>query len=74
VWSVPRGYERIREWELTLLEFRSSKGAAVWPEKLEDLMRDVTCAIVTVLMRVYELTVVTTSEDTINQFTKPNPF
>jgi hypothetical protein len=32
-WSVPRGYERIREWELTSLEFRSSKGRAVWPEE-----------------------------------------
>jgi hypothetical protein len=44
-WSVPRGYQRIRE--LTSLEFRSSKGTAVWPdEELEDLVCDVTCAIV----------------------------
>jgi hypothetical protein len=32
--------------ELTGLEFRSSKGTAVWPEEeLEDLVCDVTCAI-----------------------------
>jgi hypothetical protein len=50
---VPRGYERIREWELTLLEFWNSKGTAVWPEEeLEDLVCDVTCAIVTVILRV----------------------
>jgi hypothetical protein len=37
------------KWELTSLEFRSSKGTAVWPEEeLEDLACDVTCAIVTV--------------------------
>jgi hypothetical protein len=53
VWSVPRGYERIREWELTGLEFRSSKGKIVWPEEeLEDLFCDVTCAIVTAILRV----------------------
>jgi hypothetical protein len=44
VWSVPRGYERIREWDLTGLEPRSSEGTTVWPE--EDLVRDVTCAVV----------------------------
>jgi hypothetical protein len=71
---VPRGYERIGEWELTSLEFRSSKGTAVWPEEeLEDLVCDVTCAIVTVILRVEELIVVTTSEDPINRFTNPNP-
>jgi hypothetical protein len=38
-WSVPRGYGRTWEWELTSPEFRSSKGTAVWPgEKLEDLV------------------------------------
>jgi hypothetical protein len=43
---VPRGYKKIREWELTSLEFRSSKGTAVRPEEeLEDLVCDVTCAI-----------------------------
>jgi hypothetical protein len=52
-WSVPRGYERIREWELTSLEFRGSKGTAVWPEEeLEDLVCDVACAVVTVILRV----------------------
>jgi hypothetical protein len=36
---MPRGYERIWEWELTGLKFRSSKGTAVWPEEeLEDLV------------------------------------
>jgi hypothetical protein len=31
------------EWELIGLEFRSSKGKAVWPEEvLEDLVCDVT--------------------------------
>jgi hypothetical protein len=50
---MPRGYVKIREWELTSLEFRSSKGTAVWPgEELEDLMCDVTCAVVTVTLRV----------------------
>jgi hypothetical protein len=45
-WSVPRGYERIREWELTLVEFRSSKGTTVWPEEeLENLMYAVICAV-----------------------------
>jgi hypothetical protein len=45
--SVPGGYERIQEWELTSLEFQSSKGTAVWPkEELEDLVCDVTCAVV----------------------------
>jgi hypothetical protein len=44
---VPRGYKRIRERELTSLEFRISKGTPVWPEEeLEDLMCDVTCAVV----------------------------
>jgi hypothetical protein len=53
VWSMPRGYERIQEWELTSLEFRSSKGTAVWPEEeLEDSVRDVTCAIVTIILSV----------------------
>jgi hypothetical protein len=48
-----REYERIREWELTSLEFQSSKGTAVWPEEeLEDLVCDVTCAIVIVTLRV----------------------
>jgi hypothetical protein len=38
---------------LTSLEFRSSKGRAVWPEKeLEDLGFVVTCAVVTVILRV----------------------
>jgi hypothetical protein len=74
VWPVPRGYERIREWELTSLEFRSSKGIEVWPEEeLEDLVCDVTCAIVAVFLRVQELIVVTTNEDPINRFTNPNP-
>jgi hypothetical protein len=42
---VPRGYERIREWELTSLEFRSPKETAVCPdEELEDSVRDVTYA------------------------------
>jgi hypothetical protein len=42
-----RGYKRIRGWELTSFEFRSSKGTAVWPEEeLEDLVCDVTCAAV----------------------------
>jgi hypothetical protein len=37
----------MREWELTSLEFRSSKGTVVWPqEELADLVCDVTCAIV----------------------------
>jgi hypothetical protein len=46
-WSVPRGYERIREWELTSLEFRSSKRTAMWPEEeLEDLVCGVRCAVV----------------------------
>jgi hypothetical protein len=32
--------------DFTSLEFRSSKGTAVWPEKeLEDLVGDVTCAV-----------------------------
>jgi hypothetical protein len=45
--------ERIWEWELTSLEFRSSKGIAVWPEEeLEDLVCDVTCATVVVILRV----------------------
>jgi hypothetical protein len=46
----------------------------VWPEEeLEDLVCDVTCAIVTVILRVYELIEVTTSEDPIKRFTNPNP-
>jgi hypothetical protein len=52
-WSVQRGYERIREWKLTSLEFQSSKGTAMWPEEeSEDLECDVTCAIATVILRV----------------------
>jgi hypothetical protein len=52
-WSMPRGYDRIWEWELTSLESISSKGIAVWPEeKLENLVCNVTCAIVTVILRV----------------------
>jgi hypothetical protein len=39
--------ERIWDGELTSLEFRSSKGTAVWPEEqLEDLVCDITCAVV----------------------------
>jgi hypothetical protein len=50
---VPRGYERIQEWELTSLEFLSSKGTAMWPEEeLGDLVCDVTYAIVTVILSV----------------------
>jgi hypothetical protein len=57
---------------LTSFEFQSSKGTAVRPEEeLEDLVCDVTCAIVTIL-RVQELIVVT-SEDPINRFTNKNP-
>jgi hypothetical protein len=42
-----------RIWELTSREFRSSKGTEVWPEEeFEDLVCDVTCAIVTVILRV----------------------
>jgi hypothetical protein len=42
--------ERIKEWELTLLEFQSSYETAVWPEEeLHNIVCDVTCAIVTVL-------------------------
>jgi hypothetical protein len=42
---VPRGYERIQEWKLALLEFKSSKGTAVCPEEeLKDSVCDVTCA------------------------------
>jgi hypothetical protein len=45
-----------------------------WPEgELEDLVCDVTCAIVTGIWRVYELIVFTTSEDPISRFTNPNP-
>jgi hypothetical protein len=34
------------------LEFRSSKGRVVWPEEeLEDLVCDVTSAVVTVMLR-----------------------
>jgi hypothetical protein len=44
----------------------------VWREELEDLVCDVTWAIVTVILRVLELIVVTTSEEPINQFTSPN--
>jgi hypothetical protein len=48
-----RGYERIRERELTSLEFRNSEGTAVLPEEiLENLVCDVTCAVVTVILRV----------------------
>jgi hypothetical protein len=48
VFSVrgPCQEERTRVWKLTSLEFRSSKGTAVWPEEeSEDLVRDVTCAV-----------------------------
>jgi hypothetical protein len=45
----------------------------VWPDELEDIVCDVTCAIITVILRVYELIAVTTSEDPINRFTNPNP-
>jgi hypothetical protein len=42
--------DRIREntgMGLTGLEFRSSKGTAMWPEEeLEDLVCDVTCAVI----------------------------
>jgi hypothetical protein len=39
--------KRLREWELTSLEFRSSEGTAVWPEEeLEDIVCDVACAVV----------------------------
>jgi hypothetical protein len=73
-WSVPRGYERIREWELTWLEFRNSKRTAVWPEEESKyLVCDVTNAIVIVILRVYELIVVTNSEDPINRFTNRDP-
>jgi hypothetical protein len=59
---------------LTGLEFRSSKGTAVWPEEeLEDSVCDVTCAVVTVILRVQELIVVTSTEDPINRFNNPNP-
>jgi hypothetical protein len=38
-----RGYGRMQEWELTGLEFRSSKGTAAWPEEeSEDLVCDAT--------------------------------
>jgi hypothetical protein len=46
---VQREYERIREWEFTSLEFRKSKGRAVWPE---EELEDVTRAIVRVILRV----------------------
>jgi hypothetical protein len=37
----------MQEWELIGLEFRSSKGTAVWPEEeLEEFVCDVTCAVV----------------------------
>jgi hypothetical protein len=50
---VPRGYEIIREWAWTGFEFRRSKGTAMWPEEeAEDLVCDVTCAVVTVILRV----------------------
>jgi hypothetical protein len=60
---MPRGYERIRECELTGLEFRSSNGTVVWPEELEDLVCDVTCAIVTVILIVLELIAVTSGKE-----------
>jgi hypothetical protein len=48
-----RGYERICDWEMILLEFRSSKGRAGWlEEELEDLVCDVTCDIFTAIFRV----------------------
>jgi hypothetical protein len=46
----------------------------MWPEEeLEALVRDVTCTVVTVILRVLELIVVTTSVDRINGFTNTNP-
>jgi hypothetical protein len=46
----------------------------VWPEEeLEGLLCDVTCAIVTEILRVKEQIVVTTSEDPINRFADRNP-
>jgi hypothetical protein len=43
----------IQEWELISLEFRSSKGTAVWPEEeLGDSVCDSACAIVTVILKV----------------------
>jgi hypothetical protein len=46
----------------------------VWPEEeLEDIVCDVTCAIVTAILRVKELIALRTSEDLINRFTNPNP-
>jgi hypothetical protein len=42
-----RIYERIRERGLTPLEFRSSKGTALWPrEELENLVCEVACAVI----------------------------
>jgi hypothetical protein len=52
-WSVPRESGRIREWELSPLEVRISKGIAGWPkEELEDWVCDVTFTIVKVILRV----------------------
>jgi hypothetical protein len=61
------------DFELTSLEFRSSKETAVWPEEeLENLECDITCAIITVILSVKELIVFTSCEDPINRFTNPN--
>jgi hypothetical protein len=59
---------------LTSLEFRNFKGTTMWlEEEVEDLVCDVTCAIVTLILRVSELIVVTNSEDLINRLTNRNP-
>jgi hypothetical protein len=42
---VSRGYERIRKWEFTSLEFGSSKGTAVRPEEFEYIVCDVTICV-----------------------------
>jgi hypothetical protein len=50
---MPRGYAKTQEWELTSPESQNSKVTAVWPkEELEDLVCDVTCAIVTAILTV----------------------
>jgi hypothetical protein len=41
--------------------------------RIRRLVCDVTCAVVTVILRVQELIVITTSEDPINRFSNPNP-
>jgi hypothetical protein len=45
----------------------------VWPEELENVVCDVTCVIIVVILRVYELIVLSTSEYPINLFTNPSP-